>query len=986
MAKISLSKMGMGGGVDTAGTMLPLLPTSGAETGADRSTPSPRRRARVSLSKVNSDANFQATFNPGEFLGQMVQDTVKGAVAPITLVSEGMMGVLSDPMVGILPAEDQKEHFDKAGQAAIDGAAFYGSMAVGMGIAGAPIKSAIARAVATGAGSGATFPIVNQLPDFMRGDVSPGDYAAGAATAAVFGGLVGGTLSGFTPVTKYALRKADAVIEANPFMKSIKGDISKYMRKTAVHTWDKFFTSGGQVLRKYGLGEVAEKLEATRSLSGFTAGRFVTKFLANTKDLTNQQKEIMGAVLDTVPFHKSLLPNTRSKVMETLKNYYGELIGDFDKATFDLAFDRARKESIRLRSIGKLLQKSGVQVYDEASDTLHSFALRDAYYPHRLVNPDFYRPNGRFYDEAIQKVMKKFEMYEDDAAVWVQEFADRIADQNGDFVAGRTATLSSSYYLRGRSLDLPGFELNVDNVLPQYYEHAAKRLHTHTMFGPKPIETGARVVQENLFDRDTMNKLLADQQSTYVEPKLPVVGEATGQGMKRTILPEKPLTDTDEIIKELIQSSKLDLTKENATLRRYPGAYKDLYQLRDDPERQKLALAIIRRQIGSIEKPLWGEETLGRLSHLEIVTKLALGAIAQPSQMLTAVFRTEFKGAVKNLVRTFADPDAADFALRSAVTLKGIVRASEQSLTGRDTDFLSKVFFTQMDMKSRVFGALQGASFAEHQASKLSRLVRKYPALRDPETGRFSTAHRPPKIQKQMQQIERKLMEVGLDPVKIVKRGGYLTEEETLMAAQTVSSDVNFWGDSLSLPEFFRSPVGRYVTQFKSFGFQQSKLIKDHLIKPIKDHGDWGPFVRFAILMPAAGEIIADAKGLVRANYRRFSKEGDNGPVTRVLENIANASGFGLVYDAIEATKYGNSGSLGFMVGPIGTDIAKTWNALGDLLVRGSPKKAMRQAIELGLPAATLLPTLGRVPGLTPAVAAATPALSNLLLPKREAP
>jgi len=292
------------------------------------------------------------------------------------------------------------------------------------------------------------------------------------------------------------------------------------------------------------------------------------------------------------------------------------------------------------------------------------------------------------------------------------------------------------------------------------------------MFGPKDVEKASRVVQEGLFSRDEMNSLLKDQQSTYVEPALPGIKEAIGQGMKKTKLPEKPLTETDEIISEMISFTKDDLAKENATLRRYPGAYKDLYLLRDDPERQKLAYNIIKRQIGSLEKPMWGEETLSRLSNLEVVTKLALGAIAQPSQMLSATMRTEFRGAVKNLVRTFSDPDAADFALRAGVTLKGVVRASEQSLTGRDTDFLSKVFFTQMDLKSRVFGALQGASFAEHQASKLSRLVRKYPPVRDPETNLFSGKLRPPNIQKEMQKIERKLMEVGLDPTKIVKRGG----------------------------------------------------------------------------------------------------------------------------------------------------------------------------------------------------------------------
>jgi hypothetical protein len=720
-------------------------------------------------------------------------------------------------------------------------------------------------------------------------------------------------------------------------------------------------------------------------MGGFTAARMISVFGGNTKDLGEQQKMIMGAVMDSVPFHLPQKPGVRVRTMNLIREKYGDYIGKFTDEEFNIVWTRAKKESGQLRKIGELMSKANVKVYDEASDNLHTFVLRDSYYPHRLVNDKFYRPGGKHYDEAVKKVMKKYEMYEHDAKVWVDEFADRIAEQNGDFVAGKTATLSSTYYLKGRNLDLPGFELNVEKVLPQYYEHAAKRLHTHIMFGPKEVMDAVRPIQQGMFPRDDWNALLKDR-TTTIQPGLSSEMETiTGQGMKKTKLPSKEPVGQEEIIKARIEKSKLENAKFNSTMRRYPGAYEELAKLPEGSEQQKLAESIIRHQLGAIEAPIWGEETLNRLSNLEVVTKLALGAIAQPSQIFSAVVRTQFRSSVKNLMRTFNDPDAADFALRSAVTLKSVVRQSEQSLGAKDTDFLSKVFFTQMDIKSRIFGALQGSSFAEHQASTLSKLVRKFPVVRDPETNLFSkTFGRPPKIQAQMQKIERKLTELGLDPVKIIKRGGYLTEEEHLMAANTVSMDVNFWGDSLSLPEFFRSPVGRYVTQFKSFGFQQSKLIKDHLIKPIIQHGDWGPFTRFVIAMPMAGEVIADAKALVRANYRRFTA-GQSEGITRILENIANAAGFGLVYDAYEATKYGNSGSLGFIAGPIGTDTAKMMSAVGELS-RGKPKKMAREMIEVGLPAATLMPTLRNIPGLTPAVAAAAPAISNLLLPKREAP
>jgi hypothetical protein len=81
-----------------------------------------------------------------------------------------------------------------------------------------------------------------------------------------------------------------------------------------------------------------------------------------------------------------------------------------------------------------------------------------------------------------------------------------------------------------------------------------------------------------------------------------------------------------------------------------------------------------------------------------------------------------------------------------------------------------------------------------------------------------------------------------------------------------------------------------------------------------------------------------------------------------------------LAYDAFDATKYGVSGSLGFIGGPILSTVAKGGTAVGGAL-RGDPTKLERFAIETGLPAATAL----TFPGALPAVAALAPALANKL-------
>jgi hypothetical protein len=167
---------------------------------------------------------------------------------------------------------------------------------------------------------------------------------------------------------------------------------------------------------------------------------------------------------------------------------------------------------------------------------------------------------------------------------------------------------------------------------------------------------------------------------------------------------------------------------------------------------------------------------------------------------------------------------------------------------------------------------------------------------------------------------------------------------------------------------------------FKSFGFQQGKLFKDTIAKPAAKwfqtdgrEGDLGPLTRFAVITPLGGEIIADLKKWARAKKRTTSD------VERVLENIANAAGFGLAADAMEATKYGLGGVLGWGTGPIATDVAKVLHNVGQA-TRGESRALAKQTIETLIPAAVGLAN----PRLAPLVAATAPAISNMLLPPKE--
>lgn len=928
-----------------------------------RETSQPRR-SRLDLSgDGGADPMVDLAAKPHMgILESIVKDTAEGAVGPIVAGYETAASILSDPAVGILPASEQQAHLAKAGDSAIKGAAFWGSMLIGGPIAGLPMRTLFKMAL-MGAASASTFEAIRKMPDVYHKEMSLADWTKDVSTAAAFGALTGGVLSkapeAIGAATKLAGASTDVVmgaarkvVDAMPGGTKLREGVATYARKAHAQLWHPLFTSGMEVLKKAGLPQLVVQLLETRSAGAILGGKYVAGFLRNTEGLSFDERMMMGKMLDRINFRDIEGDALAQRTLRMGSDRTQEI------------FQRSWAESERLRMMGEALQRAGVQTFHPDSGEFHQFILRDRYLPHRFVNPEKFLEDGPIRKKAIAAVMSEKRYVQQDAADWVDRFAARVQDENTNFMADPTRfRTGSSHYAIGRHIGLPGYEEDVAKVLPQYYDSVSRRLVGHAMFGPNNAVEQA--LQKSLFQKGQIGERLnaagevapAEQMSLFSPEEL-----AGGRGMPRTPLEPHKAQTVEEIMLERKIQNATDAKRNFSIEQRYPRAFAQLQSIEDVPMK-KLATTILRRQLGAVEATPYGEETLSRLAKLEVITKLALGAIAQPSQMMSAVVRTGWKGAFGNFVKAMGnDAEALNFAMRTGSILRSIVRESEQSLTGGETDFLKRVMFTQFDMKSRVFGALQGASYAEHMGVKLAQAVgnpNRFGAMRT------------------IQKLEEKFVGLGLDPAAIVKRGGTLTEDELLRAGQTVAGDVNFWGDSLSMPAFFRSPYGRYITQFKSFGFQQSKLIKDHLVKPAVEwarsggvRGDLGPLTRFALMMPAGGEIISDLKKFARGRQRT------DVPVERVMENIANAAGFGLAWDAFDATKYGMSGSLGFMGGPIAGTLAKGTTAVGAAM-RGNPDKLVRFSIETGLPAAAAL----TVPGALPFVAAGAPALANIVQP-----
>lgn len=343
---------------------------------------------------------------------------------------------------------------------------------------------------------------------------------------------------------------------------------------------------------------------------------------------------------------------------------------------------------------------------------------------------------------------------------------------------------------------------------------------------------------------------------------------------------------------------------------------------------------------------------------IETVTKLSLGAISQLSQVLTGVVRTQYRGSFENFIKAMADdPEAVRFAMQAGTIGGQAIREAQAVIagTGNETQkFLKWTFFSQMDNKARIFGAIQGAAHAQFQAQELYDLWRG--------GGNAS----------KMAAIESRLVRLGIDPRDIVAQRGMLSEDQRLLAGQSVAYDVNFWGDALSLPRFFRSPVGRVITQFKSFSFQQTQMVRDHVLMPWIKYGDYGPALRFATLIPLGGEAIADLKNFLRGRDRT-DKVGQ-----RVIENIAYGGGFGLAFDAMQQASRGMQGTASLVQGPAITDGESLASGLLQVF-EGKPRLAAEMAVRM---APGLVASGGGLPiPLVAGAAALAPGAAELLFP-----
>ena len=385
---------------------------------------------------------------------------------------------------------------------------------------------------------------------------------------------------------------------------------------------------------------------------------------------------------------------------------------------------------------------------------------------------------------------------------------------------------------------------------------------------------------------------------------------------------------------------------------------------------RKLAESIIEHQLGAIDMGNKVVQFLSEQAQYQIVMKLGLSQFTQLTQFGAGTIPTGYRGAASGLFKLMGrNKEIHELALQSGASLQSLVRASEMTLAGggREATMLSlkRLQFTRMDTAARVLGAERGATTAGYQAKELALLLERRWVAKGIEKKY---------IEGQIKKIGRKFEDLNINVDDVIANNGRLTNNQILQAAQKISTDANFWGDALSLPAFYKSPHGKFLTQFKSYSYQQGIFLKNAVLTPALERGETGPLVRMLINMEITGEIIEDIKSTIKGTER---PEG----FARMLENLVVGGGFGILYDAIRATNF-TGGVASMQMGPLLSDIVIGFEAAGRLLFTGKPNLAEQRLLAYAAPMLAAIP--GPIGKLFFAMPALTPRLMNELKKKQK--
>lgn len=292
----------------------------------------------------------------------------------------------------------------------------------------------------------------------------------------------------------------------------------------------------------------------------------------------------------------------------------------------------------------------------------------------------------------------------------------------------------------------------------------------------------------------------------------------------------------------------------------------------------------------------------------QVLTKMTLSALAQFQQLSYSAARGDMKSFFKAIGTLFSKSKRAELDElishidTSIVNIRSFQKREELGLSMIAERALRLQGMVQADMFSRRVAAITGNIYAKE-------LVKKFKA--NPE------------------KYAKRLIELNINPLDVVKNGFELTNDDLLKAMQKFEIDTNFRHNILDLPEFVTSTTGKFLFALQSTVIRQTKFVKKFIIDELVK-GNPLPLLRLSSV------------GFVTAMPKQFVRQYLNGEEVDI--NVLNALiDVGVMYGyfgtVLESTRMG--------LIPLGANVGTLYNAFktANLMLNGDFDRALFTAM-----------------------------------------
>jgi len=153
------------------------------------------------------------------------------------------------------------------------------------------------------------------------------------------------------------------------------------------------------------------------------------------------------------------------------------------------------------------------------------------------------------------------------------------------------------------------------------------------------------------------------------------------------------------------------------------------------------------------------------------------------------------------------------------------------------------------------------------------------------------------------------------------------------------SNEVNFRNTADKMPLWAQTPYGRMATKFKSFAFNQTKFVKNSIIKPLL-RGNPMPALWYASAAAGMGMGVDEFRRMLKGDDRKFSM------TERYFRGITMVGGIGLAQDIISNLSRDPNKALAGMAGPAASDIFKLSAGVIKTIETQDPSKLLKATLD----------------------------------------